>query len=362
MTSSTKQKWRRQLHHVTHVKNETSHKIKVVVIRQLSAKYEALDKLEDDTKVFLDSPLSSERLSAFEKRERKRSIYQIQPEGCLASEAESTTPGSSPINSSGHSSAPMAHEGRRSVLLPAAVVQKAASALIGPAAQAAGVPDWVDLGFNIKRQHAALLAANWRDLTVGTEAYRTATEDHSGPRPRPILFLGQVFYHRLQQYLPNLAALFNNRDSGGVSSSSSTKNIKVRRTDELPPLDLGDAIRSTPQPHTARRLSLVVGAGAPAAGQPLPGHQQARALTAMVGQLVDVVLSPERLVGLLEGLGHRHRTYGVTEVGQYGAFGAALLDALEACTGPGRWRPAVAEAWQMLFSLTLVAMVPQLGP
>lgn len=77
-------------------------------------------------------------------------------------------------------------------------------------------------------------------------------------------------------------------------------------------------------------------------------HAQGSKLMAMLGTIVSLVHSPDKLIPLLRNLGRRHTDYGV-KTEHFGSVGAALLWTLEQGLG-AEYTPAMQQAWLAAFT------------
>jgi hemoglobin-like flavoprotein len=74
----------------------------------------------------------------------------------------------------------------------------------------------------------------------------------------------------------------------------------------------------------------------------------------MIGLAVHGLDSPETLIPAVQGLGRRHRAYGVQET-DYDSMGQALLWTLEQSLGAD-FTPQVREAWSATYQLLAETM------
>lgn len=81
---------------------------------------------------------------------------------------------------------------------------------------------------------------------------------------------------------------------------------------------------------------------------------QADKLMAMLGQAIDLLDQPARLIPLLRQLGHQHASYGV-ETTHYDLVGQALLGMLEDVLGDA-YTPDVRAAWNHLYTVMATNM------
>lgn len=85
-----------------------------------------------------------------------------------------------------------------------------------------------------------------------------------------------------------------------------------------------------------------------------PLDEQGARLLQMLGQAVDGLADPARLLPVLRALGARHARYGVQDA-HYASVGQALLRTLELALGEG-FTPAVRAAWVEVYGLVAQTM------
>ena len=82
---------------------------------------------------------------------------------------------------------------------------------------------------------------------------------------------------------------------------------------------------------------------------------QGRKLTAALALVVNSLDRLEGILGQIQGLGQRHREYGV-EPAHYAIVGAALIDTLESRLGPA-FTPEARTAWASAYGVLAEAML-----
>ena len=83
--------------------------------------------------------------------------------------------------------------------------------------------------------------------------------------------------------------------------------------------------------------------------------EQGKKLIQMIGVAVSKLNDLETLVPVLQGLGQRHRNYGVVDT-HYQTVGTALLDTLSQGLGKD-FTPEVKEAWGSVYSVMAEVMI-----
>lgn len=78
-------------------------------------------------------------------------------------------------------------------------------------------------------------------------------------------------------------------------------------------------------------------------------------LMQMIGAAVALLDQPQQLTPVLQQLGRRHTTYGVSPQ-HYDMVGAALLDTLQQGLGP-LFTPSVREAWISMYGMVASTMI-----
>lgn len=84
-------------------------------------------------------------------------------------------------------------------------------------------------------------------------------------------------------------------------------------------------------------------------------EEQGKKLMQMIGAAVGKLNDPDTLIPILQNLGKRHSTYGVTDQ-HYQTVGGALLKTLEQGLGPA-FTPPVKEAWTKVYGVMSSVMI-----
>jgi len=82
-------------------------------------------------------------------------------------------------------------------------------------------------------------------------------------------------------------------------------------------------------------------------------------LIRIITQSLALLSRPGDLIHLLEVLADRHIIYGVTEPSHFGAFGNCMVETLQYCSGTN-WNEDIECAWEEVYSLFLLVMVPRI--